>query len=92
VEANSYPPDEAASPEALAFRQESAGDFFLVGFQSGTAPDGGDEMIGQGLTLVLFSAQPELPRLVTEATASVHFSAQPETLLPMTPPYIYIAH
>ena len=46
VEANSYPPDEAASPEALAFRQASAGDFFLVGLQSGTAPDGGDEMIG----------------------------------------------
>jgi len=41
----------------------------------------------QGLTLLHFSAQPE-PCSVTEATASFHFSASPETLLPMTPPDI----
>jgi len=38
----------------------------------------------QGLTLVHSSAQLE-PPLVAEATASIHFSAQPETLLPVEP-------
>lgn len=45
IEANSYPADEAASPENLAFRQASAGDFFLVGVQSGATRDGGDELV-----------------------------------------------
>ena len=36
----------------------------------------------QGLTLVHFPAQPE-PFLVAEAKATVHLSAQPETLLPL---------
>ena len=31
MEANSYPPDEKASPESLAFRQQNANEFFLVG-------------------------------------------------------------
>jgi hypothetical protein len=34
----------------------------------------------QGITLIHLSAQPE-PLSVIEATASVHFSAQPETIL-----------
>ena len=33
MEANSYPPDEKASPEALAFRQQNANEFFLVGMR-----------------------------------------------------------
>ena len=33
IESNSYPPDEAASPENLAYRQTHAGAFFLVGIQ-----------------------------------------------------------
>ena len=47
IESNSYPPDEAASPENLAYRQANAGDFFLVGVQSGTSPTqpGGDELV-----------------------------------------------
>lgn len=47
IEANSYPADEAASPENLAYRQANAGDFFLVGLQSGTSPVelGGDELV-----------------------------------------------
>jgi len=39
---------------------------------------------GQGLPLVHFLTQPE-PLLVTEATSNVHFSACPETFLPITP-------
>jgi hypothetical protein len=39
---------------------------------------------GQGLTLVRFSAQPE-PLSFTEATASVHFSAQPEAFPAIKP-------
>jgi len=39
----------------------------------------------QGLTLVHLSAQPE-PFLVTDATASVHFLAQPGTFLMMKLP------
>ena len=35
MEANSYPPDEKASPEALAFRQQNANEFFLVGMRMG---------------------------------------------------------
>lgn len=47
IESNSYPPDEAASPENLAYRQANAGDFFLVGIQSGTSlvVPGGDELV-----------------------------------------------
>jgi len=47
IESNSYPPDEAASPENLAYRQTHAGAFFLVGIQVGTSPTepGGDEMV-----------------------------------------------
>jgi len=48
--------------------------------------DAGDR---QGLTLVHFSAQPE-PLLFTEARASVLFSAQPATFMPMQP--LNIAH
>jgi len=40
--------------------------------------------VDQGLTLVHFSAQPQ-PLLVTEATASDQFSAQPRTLLTIGP-------
>jgi hypothetical protein len=40
-------------------------------------------IIDQGLTLV--PSQLNLSRLVTEATASVHFSSQPEMFLPMRP-------
>ena len=36
LEAAGYPPDEAASPERLAFRQSNAGDFFLVAEQTST--------------------------------------------------------
>ena len=45
IEANSYPPDEAASPEALTYRQANAGDYFVVGVMSGAGIDGGDEMV-----------------------------------------------
>jgi hypothetical protein len=45
--------------------------------------------IVQGLTLVHFSAKTK-PFLVTEATASVHFSLQPEKLLPMR--HLNISH
>ena len=45
IEANSYPADEAASPENLAFRQANAGDFFLLGVLSGAASGGGDELV-----------------------------------------------
>ena len=31
IESNSYPPDEAASPENMRYRVEDAGDYFLVG-------------------------------------------------------------
>jgi len=36
LEAAGYPADEAASPARLAFRQQSAGDFFLCAEQSST--------------------------------------------------------
>ena len=36
LEAAGYPADEAASPERLAFRQQNAGDFFLVAEQTST--------------------------------------------------------
>ena len=36
LEAAGYPPDEAASPERLAFRKHNAGDFFLVAERSST--------------------------------------------------------
>lgn len=47
IEGNSYPADEAASPENLAYRQANAGDFFIVGIQTGTSPTeaGGDELV-----------------------------------------------
>jgi hypothetical protein len=48
---------------------------------------GAVKSLGQGLTLVHFPAQPE-PFMVTEATPSVHFSAQPDTALSMKHPYV----
>ena len=45
----------------------------------------------QGLPLDNFSAPPQ-SFLVTEATAGVHFSAQPETILSMRPPSIALAN
>lgn len=40
MEANSYPPDEKASPESLAFRQQNANEFFLVGMARSDAQAG----------------------------------------------------
>ena len=42
MEANSYPPDEKASPESLAFRQQNANEFFLVGVESRTEAEASD--------------------------------------------------
>ena len=45
IESNSYPPDEAASPENLRYRVENAGDYFLVGCSAGSGPGGADEIV-----------------------------------------------
>ena len=45
IESNSYPPDEAASPENLRYRVENAGDYFLVGCSAGSGPVGADEIV-----------------------------------------------
>jgi len=45
IESNSYPPDEAASPEILRYRVENAGDYFLVGCSAGSGPGGADEIV-----------------------------------------------
>ena len=44
MEKNSYPPDEAASPENLTYRQANAGDFFLVGLKPNETT-GEDEIV-----------------------------------------------
>ena len=45
IESNSYPPDEAASPENLRYRVDNAGDYFLVGCSAGSGPGGADEIV-----------------------------------------------
>lgn len=45
IESNSYPPDEAASPENLRYRVENAGDYFLVGCSASSGPGGADEIV-----------------------------------------------
>ena len=45
IESNSYPPDEAASPENLRYRVENAGDYFLVGCSAGSGPGGAYEIV-----------------------------------------------
>ena len=45
IESNSYPPDEASSPENLRYRVENAGDYFLVGCSAGSGPVGADEIV-----------------------------------------------
>ena len=45
IESNSYPPDEAASPENMRYRVENAGDYFLVGSSAGAGPGGTDEIV-----------------------------------------------
>ena len=45
IEQCSYPADEAASPDALAYRQAHAGEFFLVGVAASEESPGEDEIV-----------------------------------------------